>query len=363
LAYLRFVLSPVPRSPTRLDAFEKAVATTEPTSPHFRSLALAFHKELQTLADHAGVDLSLYESRVEACAGALMAAGEEERAGTLFLRVGRRHQAAELFVAAGALDQLEEAHAQIQGDEGGKRHEARMSFERFEALFLVGMREPALLSLERAHRLWPDNPVYAEIFRSFTQRLGSARRLVLTAGKQELVVVGGWPVVIGRGEGAGVRLTSPLISRAHLQIELEDGADPGPVIVDLESRGGTRVGGAALTGRQPLPPGADIDMGGLVVHTARAGGALWMWPALTPEQQTVAAMGDALLLPVPSASAGAPGAAEGSLALRFDARGRAVLEAPALLNGEPLRRPTVLLEGDKLAAPALPKQIWTVARR
>lgn len=362
----RLVLA-VPRGAARLDAFEQAIQTTTAGTPQFHALALAFHKELQLLAENAGVDLSLFESRVEACARALIAAGEEERAGTLFLRVGRRHQAAELFLAAGAVDALEEAHAQIHWDEGGVKHEARLSFERFEALFLVGMREPALLCLERAHRLWHDNPIYAEIFRTFSERLGTPHRLALTAGKQELVVVGTWPVVIGRGEDAGVRLTSPLVSRAHLQVELEGGR---PVLVDLDSRGGTRLGAGGerreLSGRQPLPPGADIDMAGFVVHTQVAGGALWLWPALAPEQRTVAAMTSTVTVPGPrslpaaSVEAGAPG--EPALKVRFDARGRAVLEQPALLQGEPLRRPTLLLEGDKIAAVA-GGPTWTVARR
>lgn len=365
----RLVLA-VPRGAARLDAFEQAIQTTTAGTAQFHALALAFHKELQFLAENASVDLSLFESRVEACARALIAAGEEERAGTLFLRVGRRHQAAELFLAAGAVDALEEAHAQIQWDEGGVKHEARLSFERFEALFLVGMREPALLCLERAHRLWHDNPIYAEIFRTFTERLGTPHRLALTAGKQELVVVGTWPVVIGRGEDAGVRLTSPLVSRAHLQVELEGGR---PVLVDLDSRGGTRLGAGGerreLTGRQPLPPGADIDMAGLVVHTRVAGGALWLWPALAPEQRTVAAMTSTVMVPAPRSlpatsvepsEPGAPG--EPALKVRFDARGRAVLEQPALLHGEPLRRATLLLEGDKIAAVA-GGPTWTVARR
>jgi tetratricopeptide (TPR) repeat protein len=345
----------VPRGAARLDAFERAIRTTPTGTPQFRALALAFHKELHALADHAGVDLSLYETRVEACAQALIAANEEERAGTLFLRVGRRHQAAELFVAAGAIDALEEAHAQIQWDEGGARQEARLAFERFEALFLVGMREPALLSLEKAHRLWKDNAVYAEIFRTFQERLGKPFRLSLSSGKQELVLVGKWPVILGRGEDVEVRLQSPLISRAHLQIEL---AGDTPVVVDLESRGGTRVGQAPLVGRQALSMNAErgpsIDMAGVVVDTALRGGALWLSPALAPEQRTLAALGARVTIPAPGSTA-----AEG-VTVRFDAKGRAVVEQPATLNGEPLRRPTLLLEGDKVGVAGW---TWTVARR
>jgi tetratricopeptide (TPR) repeat protein len=333
----------VPRGAARLDAFEKALVTTPPGTPQFKALALAFHKELQALAEGAGVDLSLLETRVDACAKALIAAGEEERAGTLFLRVGRRHQAAELFVAAGAIDALEEAHAQIHWDEGGAKLDARMSFERFEALFVVGLRDQAFEALERAHRLWHDNPVYAEIHASFLERLGAKHRLRLTSGAGELVVVGAWPVVIGRGEEAGVRLTSPLISRAHLRLDLVAGASGKEiVVVDLESRGGTRIGGAPLAGKQRLVPGQAIDMAGVVVETATADGALLLTPALAPERKTLAATATEVKV--------------GDVAVRFDGRGRAVLQPPAVLNGEALKRPTLLLEGDKLGS-------WTVAKR
>ena len=341
----------VPRGAARLDAFERAIKTSPSGTPQFRALALAFHKELQTLAESAGVDLSLYDTRVEACAQALIAAGEEERAGTLFLRVGRRHQAAELFVAAGAIDALEEAHAQIHWDEGGPKHEARMAFERFEALFLVGMREQAFAMLERAHKLWGDNPIYTEIYTSFTERLGKPRRLSLTAGGKELVVVGAWPVIIGRGEDAAVRLTSPLISRAHLRVDLVAGA---PVVVDLESRGGTRIAGEALAGKKPLPSGADIDMAGVVVKTRSTDTALWLHAALAPERRTVAALAGAVTVPPPDGLDAAE--AHAGVSVRFDERGRAVVDGPVVVNGEERQKPLLLLEGDRLGG-------WVVTRR
>ena len=333
----------VPRGAARLDAFERALKTTPSGTPQFRALALAFHKELQALTEGAGVDLSLFETRVEACAQALIAAGDEERAGTLFLKVGRRHRAAELFVKAGAIDALEEAHAQIRWDEGGPKSEARSAFDRFEALFLVGMRELAFASLERAHKLWSDNAIYSEVYASFMDRLGKPRVLTLTSGRAELVVLGGFPVVIGRGEDAGVRLTSPLISRAHLKIELEDGR---PVVVDLESRGGTRIGGAPLVGRRALPDGAAIDMAGVVVETRASAGALWLQAALAPERRTLAALGPLVQVPGPASDAH-------SVTVRFDGHGRAVVDAPAVVNAEPVRRSMMLLAGDRLSVGAM----------
>jgi tetratricopeptide (TPR) repeat protein len=333
----------VPRGAARLDAFERAIQTTPTGTPQFRALALAFHRELSLLAEQAGVDLSLFETRVEACAQALIAAGEDERAGTLFLRVGRRHQAAELFVKAGAIDALEEAHAQIQWDEGGTRHQARLEFERFEALFLVGMRDQALAALTKAYKLWGDNPVYTEVYNTFIERLGTPHHVMLKAPGKELVVVGKWPLIIGRGEEAALRLQSPLLSRAHLRLGLRDGVI---YVNDLESRGGTRVDGEPLDDRRPLRIGASIDMAGVVVHTAAVPGGILLTPALTPQSRTLALISERASVPLPSG--------HGDIPLHFDAAGRAIADPPASLNGEALRRPTLLLHGDQMGS-------WTVA--
>lgn len=344
----------VPRGAARLDAFERALSETPPGTPQQRALALAYHRELSALAEGAGVDLSLLEARVERCAQALIGAGEEERAGTLFLRVGKRHQAAELFLKAGAVDQLEETHAQIHWDEGGARHQARLELERFEALWLVGARDQAFEALERAHRLWPENPIYAEMHANFLERLGKPRRLRLRAREHERTVIGTWPLVVGRGEEAALVLQSPLLSRAHVQIERKDGQ---LLVRDLDSRGGTRVQGTPLVGSAPLPPHATIDLGGVVVNSAPVEGGVLLWSALAPQVRTLALTGErARILP--------PGLPEGSgqtggLLVGFDPRGRALLEAPGRLQGEAVRRPTWLLEGDVVSDGAW---TWTVAR-
>lgn len=339
----------VPRGAARLDAFERALAETPPGTPQQRALALAYHRELSALAEGAGVDLSLLEARVERCAQALIAAGEEERAGTLFLRVGKRHQAAELFLKVGAVDALEETHAQIHWDEGGSRHQARLELERFEALWLVGLRDQAFAALERAHRLWPENPIYTEMYENFVERQGKPRRLRLRARDHERLVVATWPLVVGRGEEAALALQSPMLSRAHVQVERKDGQ---LLVRDLDSRGGTRVEGTPLSGTAPLSPGATIDMGGVVVHTAAVDGGVLLWAALAPQVRTLALTGE-------RATIAAPGRDEGGVRVGFDAGGRAVVEPPARLAGEAVRRATWLLEGDVVGDGAW---TWTVAR-
>ncbi len=85
---------------------------------------------------------------------------------------------------------------------------------------------------------------------------------------------------------------------AHLKIERDDAG--GLIVVDLESRGGTRIGGAPLSGRQALSPGADIDMAGVVVRTTPAPDGVWLVPALAPDRRALAATGDDVALPRPA---------------------------------------------------------------
>jgi tetratricopeptide (TPR) repeat protein len=332
----------VPRGAARLDAFEVALTKATVGQSLHRELALAFLRELSALASNAELDLSLLGSRVEACAQALLAAGEEEKAGALFLKVGARHRAAETFLQAGAIEELEEAYAHMRWDDGGAKHDARLAFERFEALYVVGMRDAALASLERALRLWGDNPVFVEVHRSFLERVGPPHRRLLKAGRLELMVSAKWPLVVGRGENAGVRLMSPLLSREHVQLVQLDGR---VWLRDLDSRGGTGVDGVALEAPVALKEAGHIDMGGVVVRYVNNGQALALIPTLTPDRQTWVPLGPVITLPHPTAgSNGSPS----TDALRFDANGRAVALQGSTLNGEKLSRDTLVLIGDRL---------------
>ena len=140
-----------------------------------------------------------------------------------------------------------------------------------------------------------------------------------------------------------------------------------PVVVDLLSKGGTRVDGSDLVERRTLGARGSFDMGGVVVeysieHGSQEHGALVLWPTLQPATRTVApivpphAEGAADVdvdVPSPTGSA--------TLRVRLDAAGRAlVLDAePVRLNGEKLQRPTLLLEGDRIEAPGF---VCTIAR-
>ena len=322
----------IPRGARRLDAFEQRLTSLEGGSVPHRDVALAFYQELLDLAAAAGVDLSLYETRVVACAKALILAGEDEKAGGLYARIGRRHQAAELFVAAGAIDALEEAHAELSFEEGGTRLEARLAFERFEALFLVGMRDDAIASLERAVALW-EQPAYLEVLDAVRARLPRGHGVALTQGDRVLLVRTRFPLVLGRGEDSAVRIDSPLVSRTHVDIQRRGGE---LVLRDLVSSGGTRVDDVVIAGPTPLSTGGSIDLAGVVVDYEVDNARLCLWPRLRPNLITVVPR-----QPVVDDVIGCDLSWEGGV-IRLEADSR------ALLNNDQVRKATRLLLGDRL---------------
>jgi len=74
-------------------------------------------------------------------------------------------------------------------------------------------------------------------------------------------------VVIGRGEGAGVRLADSSVSRAHARISMVGGRAE---IVDLGSQNGTKVNGERIVGARPLLSGDVVTILGatLVFHSS-----------------------------------------------------------------------------------------------
>lgn len=337
----------VPRGAARLDAFEEAIALLQPDTHGHRGVALAFHRELTTLAERAGVDLSLLKGRVERCAEALFAAGEVERAAHLLAKIGKKQRAAELFVAAGAIDELEEAHAAIVDEEGGPHLSARLAYERFEALFAVGLRKEALLSLEEAARLWPDNPIYPEIatrFRARVQQHTARLRVEGPAVAPGLVVVRSrWPLLIGRHEDAAFRVASPLVSREHLEVAL---VERRPVVKDLVRRAGTSVDGEELAEPRALSGAGVLDLGGVEIGYAVAEDALTLRSPHAEGQRVVAVLGREARVPLGRDDLP-------SLAVWLDEEGRLfALPVEGLsLDGEAVSRPLLLLEGDHLKGP------------
>lgn len=327
-----------PRGPARLDAFQRTLEGLEAGTQGHRGVAIAFHRELVGLAEQAKVDLSLLKSRVEACAKGLMAAQEHEVAGMLLARIGRRHQAAEMFVAAGAIEALERAHEEIEKRESGDRLTARLAYEKFEGLFLVGFRKEARAALAEACRLWPEHPVYAEILERFEMRLPKPDGVLLKAGADAILMRRKWPIRIGRDDKAALTLKSPLVSRQHLELtKARDGVRVLPVEVPAE----TVVNGTPLERAQDLRDGeGTIDIRGVLLHYVFDDDGLRLWAHHGAAPQLYVPFGQRFRVAVGAAT----------LALEVDAENHLVLppQEGVRLNNDPVRRATLLLHDDRL---------------
>lgn len=326
------------RGPARLDAFQRTLKGLQPGTQGHRGVAIAFHRELVGLAEQAKVDLNLLKNRVEACAQGLMAAEEHEVAGMLLARIGRRHQAAEMFVAAGAIEALERAHDEIEKRESGDRLTARLAYEKFEGLFLVGFRKEALAALEEACGLWPEHPVYAEILDRFRMRLPKPDGVLLKAGAHAVLVRRKWPIRIGRDDKAALTLKSPLVSRQHLELtSTRDGVRVLPVEVPSE----THVNGHALERARDLDSGeGTIEIRGVQLHYIFGDDGLRLWAQHGGSAQLFSPFGDRFRVDVGDAT----------LTLEVDAENHLVLppQEGIRLANDPVRRATLLLHDDRL---------------
>jgi pSer/pThr/pTyr-binding forkhead associated (FHA) protein len=333
---VRQILS-VPRGIARLDAFERVLDELIGIPDAARPVALAYRRELLQLAEKAQVDLSLLTGRAERCASALLESGEVEKAGALLAKIGKRKRAAELFVALGAIEQLELLHADEELErEGGTRLSARLAYERFEGLFAVGLRKEALGALEEAARLWPDNPVYGEIVERFQERVPRGS-VTLSIDGARVTFSGEWPLNLGRGEGSVLPLASPLISREHVEL-----ARQGKQVFarDLQARGDVQVNGAPVREAERLVGAGELSIGGVVLGFDVDEARVLLWAAQASDVKAVGVLGG------PNDDVRVD---ETTLRLSFDREGRALLspdDRAVVVDGIQVKNPLVLLRGD-----------------
>ena len=125
----------------------------------------------------------------------------------------------------------------------------------------AGLRDGDVLTVSSVTEDWLTRPA--------TSTRPRAVAHVLTGPDAGLQVsVTGDVVTVGRGAGAGVRLTDPLVSREHARVLLS----AAPLVTDAGSAHGTRVGGRPVTGPTPLDWGQHVEVGGTVL-TFREGAA------------------------------------------------------------------------------------------
>lgn len=342
----------VPRGAARLDAFQDVLRMLPPGTHGHRGVALAFHRELVTLSMRAQVDLALLRNRVEFCAESLLAAGESEKAAHLLANVGKKKRAAELFVASGSIDALEEVHAALDEGAQGEQLSARLAYERFDALYALGQRKEALAALEQAESRWPENGVYAAIAERFRARIpkGQMALRLRTPEGQELHVSlhGAWPLSIGRNDDNALHLASPLVSREHLEVLVRDDT---PWVRDRVGRADCELDGEPLRDARALRPEGALRIAGLDLRYAQRDGHLYLeCPSHGRALIGIRERNRAICLMehlVP-----------GELWIALDLQGYFTLypKNQVVLEGESRTSPLLLMTGDRLSLPGL--ELW-----
>jgi hypothetical protein len=202
--------------------------------------------------------LTAVERNVLALAAAIWVdLGDLERAARTFERAGDDGRAAESYGRLGDLDRMEACLEREQ-----QRRQRRLfiadTVRRFETLLAAGERYAALMT---AQALPTDDFEATGTLgeaREVERRLCRGRGVWLRPAGGEMVRFAGTPATLGRDGLCEVVLRDPGISRRHAVI-LADGG--GLFLADAGSRGGTRLGPAALAGRLRLHGDGQVGLG------------------------------------------------------------------------------------------------------
>ena len=213
---------------------------------------------LQQRARGLGVATARGAECMREAAATLEEAESWQAAGDSHLELGDRALAAKAYARAGLVDQLEEV---LDQDEQEHREELfeDSSFADYEMLMQGGQRDEAAESLRSCIEVAQSKGDYRRLLADLEQRMLRGGRVELRLGQQRLLLLGQFPLVLGRDADCDLQVRGHSVSRQHARILI--GAK-GPLLEDAHSRNGTMLGGIPLERSVPLPPSGTIGLGG-----------------------------------------------------------------------------------------------------
>lgn len=186
--------------------------------------------------------------------------GEREQAARIFERARDDMRAAEAYGALGDIERMEVC-LRREDEQRRRRQAVADAFRRFEALTVSGERRAAIaVAAEIPEDDLDGRSVRAEAL-AIERRICAGRRVSLRLPSGEVVRIAGTPATLGRDGQCEVALRDPGVSRRHAVIATEEGDPARFTLEDLGSRAGTRLGGASVRGRLPLPPSGELTLG------------------------------------------------------------------------------------------------------
>ena len=213
---------------------------------------------LQERARSLGVATARGAECMREAAATLVEAESWQAAGDSYLELGDRQRAATAYSRAGLVDRVEE----VLGQDEQEHHEELLedsSFADYEMMMQGGQRDEAAEALRRCIEVAQSKGDYRRLLADLEQRMLRGGRVELKLGQQRLLVLGTFPVVIGRDADCDLQVRGHSVSRQHARILAGDDV---PLLEDAHSRNGTMLGGLPLERSVPLPPSGTIGLGG-----------------------------------------------------------------------------------------------------
>jgi len=195
--------------------------------------------------------------------------GWDERCGDCWLELSERDHAATAYSRAGMVEKVEQILSAEEEAQTRQRLE-ESSFKDFELLLQGGQRNEALAALRRCIDAARRKGEYRRLLADVEQRLLGGGRLVLTVGSRRLMLVGTFPLLLGRDPECQLQVRGQSVSRRHARI-LPCPAG-GFTLEDAGSHNGTLLGGLPIGAPMPLPPSGTIGLGDSCVVEFSLGG-------------------------------------------------------------------------------------------
>jgi len=193
-------------------------------------------------------------------AASLLEQGESwEQAGDCFMELGQGSRAVDAYSKGGLVKKVEEVLNEQERSRTQERREDS-TFKDYELLLQAGKRDEAADSLRACIEAAQRKGDYRKLLARLEANLLTTGRITLQVGKQRIVVVGRYPLVLGRDPDCDVPLRGHSISRRHTRL-LEDAAGGRLLVEDAGSRNGTCLGGMPLGSALALPGSGILSLG------------------------------------------------------------------------------------------------------
>jgi hypothetical protein len=145
----------------------------------------------------------------------------------------------------------------VAGPQAGRRREDS-SFRDYELFLQGGQRDQAADALRACLQAAEQKGEYRRLLAALEERLLTGGRVELEVDSRRLVLIGRFPVLIGRDLDCDLQARGAAVSRHHARLEL--GA--GQVLVsDCDSRNGTLLDGLRIGAPLPLPASGTLALG------------------------------------------------------------------------------------------------------